>query len=62
MPKKFRACPTLTSFKNNLKKFIHVRKCLDKKLEKFRTPHNLDKFRKQLDKLRTPLFTDGDLA
>ncbi len=26
--------------------------------QKFKTPHNLDKFRKKLDKFRIPLFTD----
>ncbi len=26
--------------------------------QKFRTPHDLDKFRKKIDKFRTPQFTD----
>ena len=31
-------------------------------LDKFRTPHNLDKFSQNLDKFRTPRFTDGTIA
>ncbi len=61
MLKKFRACPTLTFLRKKLDKIYTCLKKLRQNLDKFRTPHNLDKFSKHLDKFRTPRFTDGDL-
>ena len=43
------------------KKLDKIQTCQKKirqNLDKFRTPHNLEKFSQNLDKFRTPRFTD----